>query len=152
MYLNKVFLYGNLTRDPEMKSIPSGTKVTTFGLATNRTWKDKDGNKQESVEFHNIVLFGRQAEVASQYLQKGRPVFTEGRIQTRSWDADDGTKRYKTEIVVDRFQFGPGGGSSSDSSGGNYEQSGSSSDAEGSQEPDHPTAEDEGINPDDIPF
>lgn len=150
MYLNKVFLYGNLTRDPELKALPSGSQVASFGLATNRVWKDKDGAKQESAEFHNIVLFGKQAEVASQYLKKGKPVFIEGRIQTRSWDADDGSKRYKTEIVGDRFQFGPSAGGTG-GGGGSYDQSGGQTDAESTQDTSFPEAEDE-INPDDIPF
>lgn len=114
MYLNKVFLYGNLTRDPEVKALPSGTQVANFGLATNRVYKDKNGAKQEAVEFHNVVAFGRLAELIGQYMKKGRPLFVEGRIQTRSWDATDGSgKRYKTEIVAENFQFGPsaqGGG------------------------------------------
>jgi len=117
MYLNKALIVGNLTRDPELKSLPSGSKVTTFSLATNRVWKDSSGTKQESVDFHNIVVFGRQAETTAQYLKKGQSCLVEGRIQTRSWD-DKGTgeKKYRTEIVADRVQFGPksgmGGGSS----------------------------------------
>jgi len=86
MYLNKVFLYGNLTRDPELKALPSGSQVANFGIATNRTYKDKSGAKQEATEFHNIVAFGRTAEVIAQYMKKGRPIFVEGRIQTRSWE------------------------------------------------------------------
>jgi len=106
MYLNKVFLYGNLTRDPEARALPSGRQVVSFGIATNRTYKDKDGKQQEATEFHNIVAFGRTAEVMAQYLKKGRPVFIEGRLQTRSWESD-GKKNYRTEIVADRVQFGP---------------------------------------------
>ena len=108
MYLNKAFLYGNLTRDPELKALPGGTQVVSFGMATNRTYKDKNGSKQEQVEYHNVVAFGRPAEVMAQYLKKGRPVFIEGRIQTRSWDDKaTGEKKYRTEIVADNFQFGP---------------------------------------------
>ncbi len=108
MYLNKVILYGNLTRDPELKALPSGSQVTEFGIATNRVYKDKNGAKQEEVDFHNIVAFGKTAEVIAQYLKKGRPIFIEGRIRTRSWESKDGTgKRYKTEIVLENFQFGP---------------------------------------------
>ncbi len=114
MYLNKVFLYGNLTRDPELKALPSGTKVTSFSLATNRTWKDQNGARQEATEYHNLVVFGRQAETIKQYLHKGSSIFVEGRIQTRSWDAQDGTKKYRTEIIVESFQFGP------KASGGNF--------------------------------
>lgn len=112
MNLNKAFIIGNLTRDPELKTLPSGTAVASFGVATNRVWKNQSGEKQEDTQFHNIVAFGRQAEVVSQYLQKGSMIFIEGRIQTRSWDAQDGTKRYATEIVAERIQLGPrrGGG------------------------------------------
>ncbi|MBI2097711.1 MAG: single-stranded DNA-binding protein, partial [Candidatus Vogelbacteria bacterium] len=86
MYLNKAIIIGNLTRDPELKALPSGTKVTTFGVATNRVFKNKNGEKQEEVQFHNIVVFGTQAEIVNQYLKKGQTVLVEGRIQTRSWD------------------------------------------------------------------
>ncbi len=113
MYLNKAFVLGNLTRDPELRSLPSGNPVASFSVATNRVWNDREGKKQESVEFHNIVCFGRQAEIVSQYLKKGSTILVEGRLQTRSWDGDDGKKRYRTEIVADRIQLGPrntGGG------------------------------------------
>lgn len=116
MYLNKAFLYGNLTRDPELRALPSGAQVASFAIATNRTYKDKDGAKKEAVEFHNIVAFGRQADLIGQYMKKGRPIFIEGRIQTRSWDdKTSGEKKYRTEIVVENFQFGPSapGGSGS---------------------------------------
>ena len=107
MNLNKVFLVGNLTRDPELRSLPSGTSVTSFGMATNRVWKNQQGERQEEVQFHNIVVFGRQAETVSQYLTKGSLVLVEGRIQTRSWVGKDGAKQYRTEIVAERIQFGP---------------------------------------------
>ena len=93
MYLNKAIIIGNLTRDPELRALPSGTKVTTFGVATNRVWKDKTGAKQEDTQFHNIVVFGQQAEIVNQYLKKGQTVLIEGRMQTRSWDGQDGQKR-----------------------------------------------------------
>src|SRR3990167_6840917 len=109
MYLNKAFVIGNLTRDPELRSLPSGVQVASFSVATNRVWKDKAGAKQESAEFHNIVVFGRQAEIVSQYLKKGSSVLVEGRLQTRSWE-QEGVKKYRTEIVADRVQFGPRGG------------------------------------------
>ena len=109
MYVNKAFIYGNLTRDPQLKSLPSGTQVVEIGVATNRTWKNKEGSKQESTEFHNCVAFGKQAELISQYLHKGNAIFVEGRLQTRSWDAQDGSKKYRTEIIVENFQFGPKG-------------------------------------------
>ena len=119
MYLNKVFLYGNLTRDPEMKSLPSGSKVTSFSLATNRVYKDQSGARQEQTEYHNIVVFGRQAETSAQYLKKGQGVMIEGRIQTRSWDdKTTGEKKYRTEIVADAVQFGPKASGSEGSSFG----------------------------------
>ncbi|PIR24153.1 single-stranded DNA-binding protein [Candidatus Campbellbacteria bacterium CG11_big_fil_rev_8_21_14_0_20_44_21] len=107
MYLNKAIIIGNLTRDPELKSLPSGVPVATFAVATNRVWKDKEGNRKESVDYHNIVVFGRQAETTAQYLKKGSSALIEGRIQTRSWEGNDGVKKYMTEIVADRVQFGP---------------------------------------------
>jgi single-strand DNA-binding protein len=108
MYFNKAIVIGNLTRDPEIKALPSGIQVTSFSVATNRVWKDKNGTKQESVDYHNIVVFGRQAETVAQYLKKGSSVLVEGRMQTRSWDdKTSGEKKYRTEIVADRVQFGP---------------------------------------------
>lgn len=145
MYLNKALVIGNLTRDPELKTLPSGASVTTFSIATNRVYKDKDGNKQEDTQYHNIVVFGRQAETTAQYLKKGNMALVEGRIQTRSWDADDGTKRYRTEIVADRVQFGPRGGGQS---GGGAAPANNKKE-EGLKTIEYPQEE---INPDDIPF
>lgn len=107
MYLNKVFILGNLTRDPEKRSLPSGAAVASFALATTRVYKDKNGVKQEDTQYHNVVAFGPQAETIAQYMKKGSSILVEGRLQTRSWDAPDGTKKYRTEIIVDAFQFGP---------------------------------------------
>lgn len=107
MNLNKVFLVGRLTRDPEARSLPSGQQVTSFGLATDRFYKDKAGQKQQQTEFHNIVLFGRQAEIASQYLKKGSLVLLEGRLQTRNWKDSAGNTKYRTEIIVQSLQLGP---------------------------------------------
>jgi len=109
--LNKAFIVGRLTRDPESKTTPNGNRVASLSVATNRTFKDKEGNRQEQAEFHNIVVWGRLAEIASQYLVKGQEVMIEGRIQTRSWDGKDGAKRYRTEIVAESLQLGskPGG-------------------------------------------
>ena len=98
---------GNLTRDPELKTLPSGSSVANFGIATNRVWKNQQGEKQEDVQFHNIVVFGKQADTVGQYLKKGSSVLVEGRLQTRNWDAQDGTKKSRTEIVAERVQFGP---------------------------------------------
>ncbi len=151
MYLNKAIIIGNLTRDPEKKALPSGIAVTSFSVATNRTYKDKNGAKQDATEFHNIVVFGRQAETAGQYLKKGQSVLVEGRLQTRSWE-QDGVKKYRTEILASTIQFGPKAGASGTSSGAG--QSGpSKSEAQPS-----PASEDsieypeDEINPDDIPF
>lgn len=130
MNLNKVFLVGRLTRDPEARALPSGQQVTSFGLATDRFYTDKSGQKQKQTEFHNIVLFGRQAEIASQYLKKGSVVLLEGRLQTRNWKDSSGNTRYRTEIIAERMQLGP-------KPGGNNER------AEFSQEPDRiPAKED----------
>lgn len=107
MNLNKVFILGRLTADPEARSLPSGQSVSSFSLATNRVWNDKDGNRQEASEFHNIVLFGRLAEIANQYLNKGKTCLVIGRLQTRSWEGKDGQKRYRTEIVGEELQLGP---------------------------------------------
>ena len=103
--VNKVILIGNLGRDPELKYLPSGKAVCEFSIATTDRFKDSDGNQQERTEWHNIVLFGRQAEVAKEYLAKGRSVYIEGRIRNRSWDDKDGNKHYKSEVVGDRMQF-----------------------------------------------
>jgi len=107
MNLNKIFLIGRLTRDPELKTLPSGNPVANFGLATDIFYTDKSGQKQQQVEFHNIVLFGRLAEIASQYLTKGSLAFLEGRIKTRSWEDSSGNKRYRTEVIGQRLQLGP---------------------------------------------
>ncbi|MDP3771913.1 MAG: single-stranded DNA-binding protein [bacterium] len=107
MNLNKVFLFGNFTRDPEIRQTPGGQPVCTFGIATNRTFNDASGQKRDQVEFHNLVAWGRQAEVIAQYMKKGSSMFIEGRLQTRSWQDQQGVKHYRTEIVVDEFQFGP---------------------------------------------
>lgn len=107
MNLNKAFLIGRLTADPQTKSLPSGKPVCNFGLATDRYFTDKSGQKQQQTDFHNIVLFGRLAEIASQYLTKGSLVFIEGRIRTRNWQDASGNKRYRTEILGERIQLGP---------------------------------------------
>ena len=148
MYLNKAMIYGNLTRDPEMKSLPSGMQVTSFSVATNRVFTDRDGKRQEQADYHNIVVFGRQAETSAQYLKKGSGVYVEGRLQTRSWDKD-GVKQYRTEIVADRVQFGPrtdGGG------GGNYQASSNNNAPQQDDAPSMPENPNEEINPEDIPF
>ena len=143
MYLNKAMLIGNLTRDPELRSLPSGVKVCSFSIATNRVWRDKNGARQESTDYHNIVVFGRQAETVAQYMKKGNSLLVEGRIQTRSWDdKNSGEKKYRTEVVADRVQFGPKGG------GGGAAPAAQASQAE-SDSIEYP---EEDINPEDIPF
>lgn len=109
--INKVILIGRLGRDPEVRSTPSGQTVTNFTVATNRIYNDRDGNRQEQTEWHNIVCWGRQAEIAGQYLTKGRQIYIEGRLQTRSWeDRQSGDKRYRTEVICENFQMlGPRG-------------------------------------------
>lgn len=149
MYLNRAILIGNLTRDPEISTIPSGQKVCKFGVATNRVWRDKNGGKQESVSYHNVVVWGRQAETSAQYLKKGQQVMIEGRIETRSWDdKTSGEKKYRTEIIADRVQFGSkgnvGGAGTSNASAGKTAQE--------NQEVDSIEYPEEDINPEDIPF
>ncbi len=151
MYINKAIIYGNLTRDPDLKSLPSGIQVSEFSLATNRVWKDKNGAKQESTDYHNIVVFGRQAELVKQFLYKGSGVFVEGRIQTRSWDAQDGTKRYRTEIVADRIQFGPKNNSSYQNNQPKNDFAPKSSETNKDDVPSIEYPEEE-INVEDIPF
>jgi single-strand DNA-binding protein len=149
MYINKVFLFGNLTRDPELRALPSGMNVVNFSVATNRVFKDRDGKKQEQTDFHNVVVFGRQADTVNQYLKKGSSVFVEGRMQTRSWEKE-GQKMYRTEVVADRVQFGPrgSGGGARSASGQGGEQGSDDAPAPGPGI-DYPKDE---INPDDIPF
>lgn len=149
MYINKAIVYGNLTRDPELRALPSGGQVCSMSIATNRVFKKADGTKQEQVEYHNIVVFGRQAETSAQYLKKGAGVFVEGRIQTRSWDKD-GQKQYRTEIIADRIQFGPRTGTS----GAGTASDGQRDEASPQQAPKEDSIDypEEAINPDDIPF
>lgn len=152
MYINKVILFGNLTRDPELKALPSGMNVVNFSIATNRVFRDREGKKQEQTEFHNIVVFGRQADTVAQYMKKGSSVFIEGRLQTRSWDdKTSGEKKYRTEVIADRVQFGPkgGGGTGQRDGGADKRDEHSDADAAGGAGIDYPKDD---INPDDIPF
>ena len=146
MNLKKAFKIGNLTRDPETRALPSGILVASFGVATNRVYKDKSGEKKEDVQFHNIVVFGKQAEVAKQYLAKGSSVFIEGRIQTRSWQAQDGAKRSRTEIVAERLQLGPRRFSTPGSASEQQKQENKPEPLETIEYPEEET------NPDEIPF
>ena len=106
MNLNKVILIGRLTRDPEVRTTSSGQSVTNIGLATNRVWNDKNGQRQEKTEFHTVILWGRLAEIAGQYLTKGQETFIEGRLETRSYTGKDGVERRTTEIVAENLQLG----------------------------------------------
>ena len=115
--VNKVILVGNLGADPELSYTPSEAAVCNFSLATNETWKDKDGNKQERTEWHRIVVWGNQAEPCSKFLKKGRQAYVEGRIRTRSWDDKEGNKRYTTEIVSSQVQFLGGDGKANSNAG-----------------------------------
>ncbi len=151
MFFNKAIIIGNVTRDPEMKALPSGAKVTSLSIATNRVWKDQSGAKKEQTDFHNVVVFGRQAETVAQYVKKGSMLMVEGRIQTRSWDGADGKKNYRTEIVADRVQFGPrtgATGAGTTVAGSQDPQSNSPS----NKEPESIEYPMEDINSEDIPF
>ena len=99
MDLNKAQVIGNVTQDIELKQTPNGQNVTSFSIATNRNWTDASGTRQEQTEFHNVVLWGKLAEIAGEYVTKGQKLYLEGRLQTRNWEAQDGSKRYRTEIV-----------------------------------------------------
>lgn len=148
MYLNKVILIGNLTRDPELKAIASGNKVCTFGIATNRVYKDSNGVKQEKTDFHNIVVWGKTAENVATYMRKGNQILVEGRLETRSWDdATTNTKKYRTEIIADTIQFGSK--NSSNSSSGSNTPQGEKQEEENIDTIEYP---DEQINAEDIPF
>lgn len=159
MYLNKAIIIGNLTRDPELRSLPSGVNVTTFAVATNRNYRDKDGNKQEDTQFHNIVVFGKQADNVAAYLKKGNTALVEGRLQTRSWESE-GVKKYRTEIVAERVQFGPKGGAAPAGGAGQQETEGNAAgasptgeeQASGAEGADINYPEGGDINPEDIPF
>lgn len=103
--INKVILIGNLGKDPDLRFMPNGDAVCNFSIATTESWKDKDGNKKEKTEWHNIVLYRKLAEIAGEYLKKGRPVYLEGRLQTRKWQDKEGADRYTTEVVCETMQM-----------------------------------------------
>lgn len=147
MNLNKAMLIGNLTRNPELRTTPAGQAVCSFGLATNRRWTDQSGQKQEQAEFHNIVAWGKLAEICGQYLVKGKKVYVEGRLQTRKWQGQDGGERIRTEIVMENMQM--------------LDRAGSGSSPQGASEPAAPVSQepaatvplsDEGIKIEEIPF
>ena len=163
MNLNKAMIIGNLTRDPEVRTTPQGAPVASFTVATNQVWNDKDGNKQERAEYHNVVAWRGLAEVIGKYLNRGSKVYIEGRLQTRDWEGQDGVKRYRTEIVADNMimldtKGGSGGGSSNNNSGNSYSQPAASHDLPTIQADDGPSnysggsGNDDEINIEDIPF
>lgn len=159
MSVNKVILVGRLGKDPELRYTPAGTAVVTFSMATTENYKDRDGNRQEKTEWHNIVAWRQLAEICGKFLHKGKQIYIEGKIQTRSYDDRDGNKRYITEVVADQMQMlgsrddnqgggGYGGQQDSDQSStqhGGQQRSGSGSNKDSFEEP--------AFNPDDeIPF
>lgn len=153
--LNRATLIGNLTRDPELKQIASGQSVCSFSIATDRQWTGGDGQKQKASEFHNIVAWGKLAEICAQYLNKGKKVYIEGRLQTRDWDGQDGVKRYRTEIVAENMiMLDRSSGESSSGSAPTFPSA-----SRGFVPPQAPVVQDEpSVNPDDeirvedIPF
>jgi single-strand DNA-binding protein len=148
MNLNKVILIGRLTKDSEVRTTQSGQKVASVGLATNQYFTDKSGQKQEKTDFHNLVFWGKQAELVGQYCGKGNLIMVEGRLQTRSWEGKDNKKNYTTEIIVENMQFGP-----RSKAGENNPNDGMPAEKEGKKE-EMPVIdlEEEEIKPEDLPF
>ena len=146
MNLNKVFIAGRLTADPDLRTTPSGTNVVSFSVATNRVWRDKNGERREETEFHNVVAWGRQAEIVNQFLKKGSLILVEGRLQTRSWEGKDGQTRKTTEIVAERIQLGPKTGSTAPTA--------KSEGVDEAKKEEMPVIDldSENINPEDLPF
>lgn len=156
MNVNKVILVGRLTRDPEVRNTPSGQNVATISLATNRFWSDKSGQKQEQTEYHNVVLWGRLAEIAGQYLVKGQEAYFEGRLQTRKFTGKDGVERRTTEVVAENMQLGsrPGGGSGNFAPRDNSSQGDSTPQASASNDaiPTINLDDEEEVKIEDVPF
>ncbi|MFA6526397.1 MAG: single-stranded DNA-binding protein [Candidatus Buchananbacteria bacterium] len=158
MNFNKAIIIGNLTQNPEVRKTPAGSSVANFGVATNRVWTNQQGAKQEQVEFHNIVAFGRLADIVGQYLAKGRLCMVEGRIQTRNWVDNAGVKHWKTEIIAENIQLGPktapsaGGYSQNNNSGYNGNQGSSDSQAYETEPIVSSSDNEEEIKIEDIPF
>lgn len=148
MDLNKVMIIGRLTRDPEVKTIASGQSVATFSVATSRQWKDQAGQQQSQTEFHNVVAWRRLAEICGQYLNKGKQVYIEGHLQTRSWDDPSGQKKYRTEIVADNMIM-LGGGTGPNNGA---QPAGQSTDTYDGPPPPAPSNTEETISVEDIPF
>ena len=153
MNINKVLLYGNLTRDPEIQQLPSGMNIAKIGLATNRVYNNQQGERVEEVEYHNVTFFGHLAELAQQYLTRGKGIWVEGRLRTTSWDdKETGQKRYRTEIVAQQMQFGPrreGEGQGQPPAPAPQKQQAAPQSQQKEPAPARPEAT---INPDDIPF
>jgi single-strand DNA-binding protein len=161
MNLNKAMIIGNLTRDPEVRTTPTGQNVASFAVATNRVWNDNQGQRQEKVEFHNVVAWARLAEICGQYLRKGSKIYIEGRLQTRDWMGQDNVKRYRTEIVAENMiMLDRAGAGNSASMGGNQQNTRNTEGDQGysSNEPtvdfEAPTneADEEDIKVENIPF
>ncbi len=148
MNLNKVFIAGRLTADPELRTTPGGAHVVSFSVATNRIWTDKNGSRRDETEFHNVVAWGKQAEVVSQFLRKGSLILVEGRLQTRSWEGKDGQTRRTTEIVAERIQLGP------KTTGGATPAANKSEGVDEVKKEEMPVIDldSENINPEDLPF
>lgn len=144
--LNRAMIIGNLTRAPELRQTTNGQPVCSFGVATNRTWKDASGERQEQVEYHNVVAWGKLAEICGQYLEKGKKVYVDGRLQTRDWEGQDGVKRYRTEIVADNMIMLSRAGQSGDFGGSQAPRKGPDMGDEPSAQPD------DEIKIEDIPF
>ncbi len=152
MDLNKVMIIGNVTRDPESRTTPQGTNVTSFSVATNLIWTDQQGNRQEKAEFHNVVAWRKLAEICTQYLKKGSKVYIEGRLQTRSWDDPNGVKKYRTEIVAENMiMLDRAGASNSNQKENNNDFSQPDTNNDYSQTATDEVVEEE-INVDEIPF
>ena len=153
--LNRATIIGNLTRDPEVKQTPSGQSICTFSVATNRSWNGQDGKKQEATDFHNVVAWGKLAEICGQYLSKGRKVYIEGRLQTHDWEGQDGVRRYRTEIITENMIIldrpGSGAPSGSASAGKPFSVPAFTPPAPPMQDDPAPNPDDE-IKIEDIPF
>ena len=152
MDLNKVFILGRLTADPQLRQTSGGQSVVNFSVATNRVWVDKSGTKKEDAEFHNVVLWGRNAEIASQFLAKGRLVLIEGRLQTRSWEDKQGQKRKVTEIIGERIQLGPRGVGGTSQFSENRPPAEQNNQSISKEELPVINTEEEEIKPEDLPF
>jgi single-strand DNA-binding protein len=153
MNLNKVIIVGRLTKDPEKRTIPSGLSVASFGVATNSYYKDKSGNSNEKVEFHNVVLFGNLADTASTYLKKGSLALFEGRLQTSKWDDKDGNTRYRTEIIAEKMQLGPkSDGGSNYNSNSTPQKNDNNKQEDNYKEKEIPVVDEDEIDVRDIPF